>query len=305
MRTALRFSGLLRRAALLAGLLAAAAALAEAQGAAQGGVEPRSALELRHRAEVQRLYARSSWPIGAARGGVPNELALPGWVAGALQAERGLLLRTFRHGGDEHATPSFVLETCVEDAPAAAYERLVDWLAGLQSAEPMPSLAGLGLTLGDVGFAGRSGAGPGTLAWIAFVRGNVAVRVSACDPVREPALDLAGIASLVDQAARVAPLLQSGGVPAKPRIDAFSLPSTAVVAGAVVRLDLAVSDPAGGRPHLEWIVGGPGQGYVEQAPDGSWQLHTTGPGALSLILEATGSTGTWTRLEARLDVLDD
>lgn len=270
--------------------------------AAQERVEPRSGLELRQRAEVGARYGLSSWPRGALRSGFPNEPFLPGWVAGALQAERGLLQRSFRHASAPEGAPVFVLETCVEDSAEGAHARLLDWLAGVQSAETMPSLATLGLAFGDVGFAGRAGAAPAALAWIAFVRGNVAVRVLACDPVREPALDLGGIAALVDQSARSAPELEAGRVPAKPRVERFAPAEAEVVAGSAVRLDLALVDPAAGEAHLEWIVGGPGQGYVERATDGSWRFHTTAPGSVTLILEVTGSLGTWTRHEARLEV---
>jgi len=272
---------------------------------AQQHVDVPPSLALRHRIEVAASYGLSAWPRGAARNGLATDTLVPGWSAGALQAERGLVQRTFRRAGEAQAAPSFVLETCVEDSAELADGRLVDWLAGLQSVEAAPSLATLGLALGDTGFAGRSGAGADTLAWIAFVRGNVYVRVSACDPVREPALDLGAIAAVLDQAVRAAPELEAGGAPPRPRIESLALARASVVAGTAVRVDVSVTDPAGGTPHLEWTVGGPGQGYVERAKDGSWQLHTTGPGAITLILEATASTGTWARFESHLDVLDD
>lgn len=288
------------RVALFAGALAAALPVW-----AQERLEPRSALELRHRTEVAARYALSSWPRGVVRSGLPNDQILPGWTAGALQAERGLLQRSFRHASAPEGAPVFVLETCVEDSAEAAHGRLLDWLAGLQSPETMPSLVALGLSAGDVGFAGRSGAAPAALAWIAFVRGNVAVRVLACDPVREPALDLGSIATQVDQSVRAAAALESGREPAKPRVERLAFAAAEVVAGAAVRLDLLVADPGAGAPHLEWIVAGPGQGYVERSADGSFEFHTTAPGSVTLILEVTGSTGTWTRHEARLEVRED
>lgn len=272
---------------------------------AQERLEPRSALELRHRTEVAARYALSSWPRGVVRSGVPCEQVLPGWNAGALQAERGLLQRSFRRATAPEGAPVFVLETVVEDTAEGAHARLLDWLAGLQSPETMPSLTSLGLSAGDVGFAGRSGAAPAALAWVAFVRGNVAVRVLACDPVRDPGLDLGGIATLIDQSVRAAAALESGRVPAKPRVERLAFAAPEVVAGAVVRLDLLVVDPDAGAPHLEWIVAGPGQGYVERSADGAFEFHTTAAGSVTLILEVTGSTGTWTRHEARLDVRED
>lgn len=292
-----------RIAALLVLLFAASSAAAppSPQEAAA-----RSELELRHRAETRARYGHAAWTRGAVRGGLANELVLPAWTAVDLEASEGLVTRSFRRADAAGAPPSFVIESRVADTAEEAHEALVTWLAGVQSAQTMPSLAELGLPLGDAGFAGRSGAGPAALAWIAFVRGNVAVRVSACDPVREPALDLGAVASTTDQAILAAPALEGAVVrPVRPVIARLSATRATVVAGEVVRIELAIDDPARGIPHIGWTVGGPGQGYVERGADGTWELHTTGPGALTLVLEATGSTGTWTRGELRLDVLDD
>lgn len=272
---------------------------------AQEGPEARSALELVHRDEVRTRYAQARWTRGEPRTGLATDLALPGWVAGQPQSERGLLTRTFRRADEPEGAPAFVLETRVADSLAEAQELLVIWLAGVQSGEAMPSAAEVGLTLGDAAFVGRSGAGPAALAWIAFVRGNVAVRVLACDAPRTPDLDLGALAGLVDQAILRAPRLAAGSVPARPEVRFRNAPRAVLVAGGTLRLDISVTDPAGGAPHLEWVVGGPGQGYVERAADGAWELHTTGPGALTLALEVTGSTGTWSRQTLDLSVLDD
>jgi hypothetical protein len=75
-----------------------------------------------------------------------------------------------------------------------------------------------------------------------------------------------------------------------------------VSAGDVVRVDFRVIDPAGGTPYLEWVVSGPGQGYVEQHEDGGWYLHTTAAGKIELALEVTGSTGTFARETIELAV---
>jgi hypothetical protein len=288
--------------ALLALLVSSAAALAvSAQEPA-----PRSTLEARHRAETRARYAQAEWPRGEVRGGLANELLLPGWRIAELEAAQGLLTRTYAHADVPEAPPSFVVESRVSDSAADAHESLVAWLAGVQSPQTMPALAEVGLMVGDAGFAGRAGAAPDALAWIAFVRGNVAVRISACDPLREPGLDLGAVATAFDLAIRSAPTLEAGRTrPAQPAITRLVAPRSTVVAGEVLQLDVAVEDPAGGAPHLEWTLGGPGQGYVERAADGTWQLRTTGPGALTVILEATGSNGTWTRGELRLGVLDD
>ena len=278
--------------------------LATLAGAQTQTTVRRSSLERQHRAETRARYAQVTWVQGAVRKGLRNELDFVGWRSGALQSERGLVTRTFLPEQGEQVQ-TFVLETAVTDSAAAAQEHLVGWLAGVQSNQTMPSVGEVGLSLGEVGFAGRSGAAPGALSWIAFVRGNVAVRVSACDPVRTPNLDLGAVAASVDLAIQQESELPAGSVPAKPSIETLALARATATAGEVLRIDVAVSDPDSGEPHLQWIVGGPGQGYVERDAQGNWQLHTTGPGAITLALEATGSTGTWTRSEIALNVLDD
>jgi hypothetical protein len=285
------------RFALALSCVLAPGALAEAQT----GNPRRSALERQHLAETRARYAQPLWARGVVRSGL-RELSLAGWSSGALHCDHGLLTRSFQSGEDGQASPSFVLETCVADTAGDAQELLVDWLAGVQSSVKAPSAAEAGLTLGEIGFVGRSGAGPGALSWIAFVRGNVAVRVSACDDAQ--ALDLGAIATSVDLAIQQESVLEEG-VPAKPRIDALTLPLASAVAGDVLRIQVAVTDPAAGEPHLQWTVGGPGQGYVEKDAHGDGQLHTTGPGANTLRVQATASTGTWARRELVLNVLDD
>jgi hypothetical protein len=293
-------------ALLLLGLLVLPARASAPQGGSpQGGEGQRSALELAQRAETRLRYGAAGWTRGALRAGLATELVLPGWALVEFGAARGHLTRTWRRAADAQAPASFVLETRVSDALDEAHEQLVTWLAGVQSAERMPSAAEVGLELGDAAFVGRSGAAPAALAWIAFVRGNVAVRLTACDAPREPGLDLGALAVLVDQAIAAAPRLEAGSAPAKPAVAFGSTPRTALVAGASLRLDVSVTDPAGGEPHLAWNVGGSAQGYVERAADGAWVLHTTGPGPLALELEVTGSLGTWSSRTLELTVLDD
>ncbi len=81
--------------------------------------------------------------------------------------------------------------------------------------------------------------------------------------------------------------------------------SGAVVAGERVRLELEITDPHGGEPHLRWMLGGPGRGYVERGKDGALYLYTTAPGSLELKLEVTGSMGTTTKASVGLRVLED
>ncbi|MDA1259414.1 MAG: hypothetical protein O3A20_02205, partial [Planctomycetota bacterium] len=173
--------------------------LAAAPAAAQQARET-SPLELQHRAQISTRYAQATWPVGAARQGLPNALTLPGWTADPLQSADGRLTRSFRRAGEKDAAPAFVIESWVADDARAAQEALVDWLAGLQSDQRMPSVHELGILAGDAGFAGPSGASTRAFAWIAYVRGNVAVRVTASSGRAAAELNLAEIARAVDQA---------------------------------------------------------------------------------------------------------
>ena len=269
---------------------------------AQSAVQ-QSDLAQQHEAEVRDRYEAASWPRGELRSGLANELGLTGWTSEGLQSDQGYLTRSFRR--PDAAVASFVLETHVTDTVDAAQAQLVTWLAGLQSTARMPAARELGLEVGDVGFVGRSGAAPRAISWIAFTRGNVAVRVSAFDPRREPNLELGPVARSVDRAILAAEPLAAGAQVPRPEVAMFVSERSSVVAGEKLRLDLTVVDPAGGEPHLQWTVGGPGQGYVERGEDGAHYLHTTGPGAITLTLEVTGSTGTFAKRAMEIAVADD
>ena len=273
-------------------VLTALAAIHQAQS------EPlRSDLERAHRAAIAQKYARAAWPLGAVHAGLPTATELAGFAPGELVAEDGLLVRTYARAG----TSAFVLESRVADDAAGAQETLIDWLAGVQSAARMPSVAEAGLALGEAGFVGRSGARPGALAWIAFVRGNVAVRVTACDLVETPELELGPVALALDRAIQRTGVLELGRKPARPALARFEAAPSAV-AGTKLPLTLAgVEDGA----HLQWRVGGSGLGYVERESDGGWDLHTTGPGKMSVQLDVIGALGTVTSRSLELDVADD
>jgi len=287
----------------LASIVVCLAALpAFAQSGDEAAPEP-SPLARQHEAAVRARYGHAGWARGELRAGLASSLELPGFVRGALQSDRGLLTRTFRR--PDAKQPSFVLETLVAGSVDAAHEMLLTWLAGLQSDRLVPRAAEVGLDVGDVGFVGHSGAGPKAVAWVAFARGNVAVRVSAFDPRREPDLDLGAIARRVDEAIVAEPPLPAGASVRAPEIPVLVAERSAAVAGDRLRLDLSLVDPGRGEPHVQWVVGGPGQGYVERSDDGVYRLFTTGPGRITLAVEVTGSTGTFARRSIELEVADD
>lgn len=278
---------------LLAGVLALSARSAQSPGPTPAE---------RHRAAVADRFGKKAWTRGAVREGLVNELALAGWTRSTLDADAGCVARSYRRAElSETAAASVLVESFVSDGPDGAHERLLDWLAGVESTTHLPSTAELGLVAGDVGFVGRSGAGPGALAWIAFVRGNVAVRVSALDARREPTLPLGAVAEAVDAQVRASAETKDRA-PRAPEIRALTAEKDSVAAGEVVVLDVAVADPANGRPLLAWNVAGPGQGYVEARADGRYELHATGPGRATVVLEVTGSTGTTAKRELALTI---
>lgn len=286
----------------LAGLALAAWAVSHAFAAAQ---EPLERSTADHWAQTRTRFAQSSWPKGPTRRGLANALSVEGWVADPLQSDRGRLTRSYRAAHARELPPGFVLESFVADSAALAQEQLVEWLAGLQSPQRTTSGREAGLVVGDVAFAARSGASDGPLAWVAFVRGNVAVRVRRTGAAGAPEADLSVIALVLDRAIVDAPVLEGAATPPKPLIRSFAAPRALAQAGEVLRLTVDIVDPAAGEPHLEWIVGGDGQGYVERAADGAWEFHATGPGALKLALEVTGSTGTFARSETAFTLTDD
>lgn len=264
--------------------------------------QPRSELERQHLERTRARYAMPSWARGAVRAGLPIALALPGWEAEPLHARAGMLTRAFRRADEPEAAPAFVIESRVAGDAAAAHDALLDWLAGVSSDQTMPSARAFGCEAGDVAFAGPAAAAATAPAWIAFVRGNVAVRLCRAGAGEA---DLAALAAAVDRAILATPALERGAAPALPRILALEPGRAAAVAGERIPLRVEVRDPQGGTPHLEWILGGTGSGYVERDADGAWILHTTGPGELTVTLEVTGSLGAFARAAVTLQLADD
>ena len=279
-------------------------ALLSAPGVAQELEAPQDLASI-HREKIAELYGLSSWPQSEPRIGLANGLALEGWTGVDLQASDGFLTRSFKRTEPETDAISFVLESHVAQTPRAAHQDLLGWLASLQSPQKRPSLGELRPPIGDVGYFSRSGAGPRAIAWVAFVRGNVAVRVLAFDARQEPDLDLLGIAREIDRALLATATMPRGTRIPGPVVRTLACERDEVVAGERVRLELGITDPHGGVPHLRWMLDGPGRGYVERGKDGEIYLYTTAPGAMELKLEVTGSMGTTTRASVGLIVLED
>ena len=255
-------------------------------------------------ASARERYRAASWPKGNLRAGLRlAELGLPGFAGERLDARPGLPVN--RRFVDSSGRPAFGIEMSVGDSLEEAQRVLLGHLAAHSSAEPVPSAQSSGLPVGEIGYVGFSGAGAGRILWIAFVRGNVAIRLSCFDPALDPHPDMAGITQAIDASIRRMPVLAPGaGVP-HPAIRKFSAAKTDIVAGENVLLELDVLDPAGGEAEIDWIAGGPGQGYVERDKAGQWMLHTTGPGSMTLTVHVVGSTGTSSTASVQLEIADD
>ncbi len=262
-----------------------------------------SPLLAEHIRAVREQYRVETWPQGRLRDGLTlGTLALPGWEGEALRARSGWLTRGFRAPSESAAT--FVVEARVGASAQEAHEVLVTWLAGMSSTRPAPDTRGHGRPVGDAGYIGFSGAARGAVSWVAFVRGNVAVRVTSRDPRRTPELDVIGLAQRLDQTVLARTALAPGASLPRPAIVEFSAPESAA-GPAPIPLDVRVVGSDAQDVHRHWIVAGTGQGYVEQAETGAWRFHPTGPGRVDLTQEATGATGTFTSGTIRIEVADD
>ena len=75
------------------------------------------------------------------------------------------------------------------------------------------------------------------------------------------------------------------------------------MAGDRRRISVAVGESD--QVSFTWSLGGDGLGYVEMGRDGTWWLHTTGPGRIVLQLEVTGPRGTTSTSTIETLVQDD
>lgn len=254
-----------------------------------------------HIARTKARYAAADWPQGARRAGVPlGELKIDGYTAGPARHIAGRITREFL--GDKELPP-FLVELEVRSTAADAHEVLVTWLAGLAGAGAAPTAAELGMPVGDAGYVGLAGPGPGAISWIAFARGNVAVRVLAPDPSQWPLRFLGAVAQVIDKKIEAQPSLAKGEALPLPVIRRLRADRTEVTAGDAVPLELDAVDSAAGQPTIAWSVGGEGLGYVELRGD-VWKLFTTGPGSLWVEAEVTGVMGTTTTKRIDLEVTD-
>jgi hypothetical protein len=236
-------------------------------------------------AEAAQRYDSVSWPAGPVRAGLPlMELTIDGYSGGPVDFNPGAPV--IRRYADEEGVDRFLVEVSVRETPAGARTVLLENLASVSSPGPVPRVASLDISAGDIGFVGR--APEKRIAWIAFLRGNVAVRVVCLDPRSDPHPRMDWIAGAVDQLILGQQVLAAGEKAARITITALSTVRQTCRAGDAVALQLqSTAAPTA----IHWVVGGPGQGYVEQDNSGAWLLYTTKEGGIDLTCHALGPNG--------------
>jgi hypothetical protein len=288
--------------ASLATLLALVASAQEQQQPAPPA--PRSPAEVRAallRATAER-YAAASWATGARRVGLAlGAIELRGYRGGDVECNGALPLQ--RRFADASGEARVLLEVLVGERVADAREQLLGWLANVSRPGLVPASAGEGIPVGDAAFVGWSKPAERRIAWLAFVRDNVAVRVVCLDPRVDPHPDLAAIAQQVDAAIGREALAGEAALP-RPRIARFAAARARCRAGDDVALELAVTDADDGAaaPALRFDVDGAGQGHVDTDERGQHRLRTTGAGAVTVRVTALGARGVAATATLTVDV---
>lgn len=240
---------------------------------------------------VRALYGAGGWTASARREGLPlADATFPGYQGEAVYQVDGRLERRFVSAD---GLPPFVVEAQVFDQARGAHGLLVEWLAGRTPLQPAPAAREFEWLIGDEAYVGLSGARPGALAWIAFVRGNVAVGVLATDPTATPQPDLHAIAVALDQSILAQPVVKPGLPVPQPAVRVFASERGELLAGESTVLTL---DVAGELAAVEWVFAA-GQGYVEADAAGRYRLHATGSGAMKLGAVLVGRRGVTTRTD--------
>lgn len=257
--------------------------------------------------EAAARYNAAEWLRGERRAGLDlGAIELRGYAGAAVEhAHPGPRQRLF---ADANGANRVLIETYVEDDAAGAHQRLLWWLAHVSKPGLVPTAAAGGIPVGDVAYVGWSGAQQAPpaqqrIAWLAFVRGNVAVRVCCLDASVNPHPDIAAAAQTVDAAIGREPVVAAGAALPRPVIERFTAARASCRAGDVVPLTVVVVDAAG-APLQNFVIEAPGQGYVERAADGTLHLHTTGAGRTTVHLQATGVRGLVAASKLVIDVAE-
>jgi len=255
---------------------------------AQDGAAPKDPLLER----TATRYSVAEWPQGARRAGFPlGEVEIAGLTGKAVEFHAGGVSRRF---DDAKGVGRVLIELAVGEKVADAHAALLTHIAYVQSTKTLPTAAERSIRAGDVGYIGYGGKDGSKIAWLAFVVGNLEFRVQDLGPDAEGAVDVKPVVEQLSARALALPALAEGVALPRPAIAKFAAEATEVKAGDSLALDLAARDIDGKPAAVDFIVGGSnqGQGYVEQDEQARWRFHATGPGKLSLTLEARSRLGT-------------
>lgn len=244
-------------------------------------------------AEAEARYGADRWPSSPVVAG----FELGRFTADGLVAEGGIDVMedgwVTRRYADGQGRAVLQVELYVGDSAAEAHHIMVAMLAHVVSqAEP--------IHLGDVAFMGRSSAAPGRLAWVGWCRGNLVFRLMALATDLPTSPDLEATGRAIDRRALLGPLVAQGATVPKPTVQSLAAVPAQAAAGDVLDLDLAVD----GRDDVvvTWIVGGSGQGYVQDDAAGRPRLHTTSAGAIDLTARVTSPLCTSTQVTIAIPV---
>lgn len=262
-------------------ILLACAVIGGAQDA-QKGEDPRIAA-------TKQRYGFDQWPGGEARDGLPlDSLRFAGYERTSIDFLPGEPA-TLRYA-DDKGQARFLVEVLVCDSTRGARNTLAACLTYISSPRTLPDVARAGVRAGDKGYVGYAPAG--AIAWIAFVRGNIFVRVCDLDPRIDPQPPMSLLAERIDAAIKRQPVVKGKEKVSRPSVVLLRQDTAPCKAGDVVPLRLDVKDPAGQAAATVWIVGGTGQGYVEEDEYGVPRLHTTKAGSIRLTCHVLGAKGT-------------
>ncbi|MBL7008291.1 MAG: hypothetical protein ISR76_04785 [Planctomycetes bacterium] len=280
---------------LLLAWLAAGGAGFAAQGPGPGS-EPEAVQR------ALRLYQPETWPAGPRRAGIAlAELQFPFLGDSLLEYDDACFARTWQ---DLAGSPALRVEAVIAEDAAGARSALIPWLAWVSSPRPLLRGADAEIAVGDAAFAAPAGPGPERLAWVAFLRGNVAVRVLVLEPGSATAPDLRAAARQVDARILAAPRLEADQALPQPELLGFHPALRRCDSRQTVPLAVQFTDRSGGPALLKWEVRGSGSGYVEDDPLGQPRFYPTGPGAVELVLTVVGRFGVSVQAGARLEILD-
>lgn len=235
-------------------------------------------------------YAAANWPSGPCRAGfVLEELTLPDLTGQAVEFNETDVGRLY---ADASGKSRVLVEMQVCDSAAQAHEALLFRIAMVESTKTLPTAAARGIQAGDIGYIGYGGRTGDKIAWLAFAVGNLQFRVVNLAVDAEGSPDVRPLVELLAAKVAALPGLADGAPLPTPAFQKFGADKLAITAGGTIVLDLVATDPTGKSAAFDFVIGGPGQGFVEPDAQGRPVFHATGAGRTTITARALGRNGT-------------